>query len=61
MPMLDREAQKQLLGVTDRQCPTCLAWIHRGYCRQCDAFYYECDCNRAHSQAPHEHLQHRTY
>jgi hypothetical protein len=61
MPMLDKESQRQLLGVTDRQCPKCLQWIRKNYCRSCDEFFFECDCTRHDGPTPHKHLWHRTY
>jgi len=60
MPLLDRESQRQLLGVTERQCDRCLQWIRRNYCRQCDEFFYECDCTRKQTTVT-GHEGHRTY
>lgn len=61
MPLLTKEDQKQLLGVTDEQCPQCLQWIRKNYCRSCDEFFEECDCTRLTGPRPHKHLLHRTY
>src|SRR4051812_3976246 len=54
MPYLSPEDRVTLLVELDRQCRTCGKKVRRNYCRQCDEFFFECDC-------PPTHVGHRTY
>lgn len=57
MPYLTPEDRKNLLGRKKGfECPTCKVEYDRGYCRQCDEFYFLCGCDR---ETGHE--GHRTY
>ena len=38
------EDQKRHLGVTQFQCPKCKSKERRSYCRDCEAFFFECNC-----------------
>lgn len=56
MPMLRPEDRAELL-VPVGICFVCIQVLTRGYCRQCDAFYfYGCACEKLHG-----HEGHRTY
>ena len=60
MPYLAPEERDSLLGAVDPKvavCERCEQPVSRGYCRQCDEFFFKCElCNR-----PHGHEGHRTY
>ena len=53
MPLLSEEDLERLRQSPPRECPVCKKTGKKNYCRQCDLFFYECDCN--------EHKGHRTY
>lgn len=56
MPSLTPEDRKILLGAIGISCTECGQNYVRGYCRQCDAFYFTCACN-----TDTGHTGHRTY
>ena len=61
MPSLTPEDQANLLGPVgnkgnELKCATCKRVMSRGYCRECDEFYFTCGCN-----TPTGHEGHRTY
>jgi hypothetical protein len=53
MPSLNEEDIERMQKEPPRKCPTCQVTAKKNYCRQCDEFFYECNCN--------EHKGHRTY
>lgn len=56
MPALNPEDQERLLGPVDTwKCEKCSREVCRGYCRECDEFYFTCECR------VNEHQGHRTY
>jgi hypothetical protein len=57
MPSLDPEDQQRLL-VELYKCEKCGKMVKRNYCRQCDEFFFECDCERPPEDT---HKGHRTY
>jgi hypothetical protein len=66
MPSLTKEDQKALIGpVKDWKCQDCGCPKVRQYCRQCDEFWFECECGVTNDEydgdesEPHE--GHRAY
>lgn len=55
MPYLHPDDRKRLLGPTGHTCSRCRAIIAKQYCRECDEFFFLCECPRT------EHVGHRTY
>lgn len=61
MPSLTPKDQEALLGQVGKgndvlTCGTCKKPMSRGYCRECDEFYFTCACHE-----PTGHEGHRTY
>jgi predicted RNA-binding Zn-ribbon protein involved in translation (DUF1610 family) len=58
MPYLSPPERDAMLGAVDAPvCPRCGQAVRKGYCRECDEFFYKCElCN-----LPHGHEGHRTY
>jgi hypothetical protein len=44
MPSLDKKEQERLIGPTCGKCSLCRSPIIRQYCRECDEFWFMCDC-----------------
>lgn len=58
-PSLTPDDQKRMLGpVENYKCPKCKEEKYRGYCRECDEFYFTCGCK---TKADSGHDHHRTY
>lgn len=57
MPLLTPE-QEELLGEQPWKCPKCGKNPYKNYCRQCDEFFYVCDCE---PDKEDDHTGHRTY
>lgn len=51
--LLSEDDLQRMKDQPPRTCPTCQKTAKKNYCRECDEFFYECDCN--------EHKGHRTY
>ena len=44
MPSLTKEEQERLIGPTMGTCPSCRLKVIRQYCRECDEFWFKCNC-----------------
>lgn len=60
MPALD-EKQLRWLRNQFEQCPMCIGWILRNYCRECDVFFWYGHWEGCPEWKPNEHKDHRTY
>jgi len=59
MPSLTPEDQDRLLGEQTWTCSKCGKHPYKNYCRECDEFFYVCECRDKPPEERHE--GHRTY
>ena len=63
MPSLTPEDRKKLLGQQSWYCPKCGKQPYKNYCRECDEFFFVCDCPPEPNTGLYSgnHEGHRTY
>ncbi len=60
MSLLSPEEQESMLGPVSYKCHKCGKTPIRNYCRECDEFFFICDCP-VETGSSNNHKGHRTY